>query len=96
MGSPIHIWNIADTSRIHASNLLINGLDPETACLGDQCTAGANCTKLIMVQAASGGMVFLLDYFGARWYEEATYGALGNQFANCGIFRLMLSPQGEI
>ena len=93
MGSPIHIWNIADTSRIHASNLLINGLDPETACLGDS-TTGANS----LGYHGPGGKWWngvSLDYFG-QGGRRSTYGAIGNQFANCGIFRLMLSTRGDL
>ena len=93
MGSPIHIWNLADTSRIHASNLLINGLDPETASLGDT-TAGANAQNF----HGPGGKWWngvSLDYFGAGG-RRTTYGAIGNQFANCGIFRLMLSTRGDL
>ena len=93
MGSPIHIWNIADTSRIHASNLLINGLDPETACLGDS-AAGANS----LGYHGPGGKWWngvSLDYFG-QGGRRSTYGAIGNQFANCGIFRLMLSTRGDL
>ena len=93
MGSPIHIWNLADTSRIHASNLLINGLDPETASLGTN-AAGDNALNF----HGPGGKWWngvSLDYFGAGG-RRTTYGAIGNQFANCGIFRIMLSTRGDL
>jgi hypothetical protein len=35
VGSQIHMWNIADTSRLHAANLLINGIDPKTECVNN-------------------------------------------------------------
>jgi len=93
MGSPIHIWNIADTSRIHASNLLINGLDPESASLGTN-TGGANALNF----HGPGGKWWngvSLDYYGAGG-RRTTYGAIGNQFANCGIYRLMFSTRGDL
>ena len=93
MGSPIHIWNIADTSRIHASNLLINGLDPESASLGTN-AAGLNSQNW----HGPGGKWWngvSLDYFGAGG-RRTTYGNIGNQFANCGIFRLMFSTRGDL
>ena len=34
-GTQIHMWNIADTSRIHAANLLLNKVDPRFASLNN-------------------------------------------------------------
>jgi hypothetical protein len=85
MGSKIHIWNIADTSRIHATNCLVNNSDPETFCSG-------------VGYHGPGGKWFngaALDYYGAGG-RRSTYGALGNTFANTGIYRLMLSTRGDV
>ena len=93
MGTPIHIWNIADTSRIHASNTLLNGLDPETASLGDT-VAGANGLNY----HGPGGKWWngvSLDYFG-QGGRRTTYGSLGSNFHNCGIYRLMFSTRGDL
>tara|TARA_R110000824_G_scaffold192359_6_gene374486 strand:- start:4086 stop:8291 length:4206 start_codon:yes stop_codon:yes gene_type:complete len=93
MGTPIHIWNIADTSRIHASNLLINGLDPQTASMGEDAT-GTNAQNW----HGPGGKWWngvSLDYFGAGG-RRSTYGTLGPHFYNCGIYRLILSTRGDL
>lgn len=91
MGSRIHIWNIADTSRIHASNCLINGDDPELGSLGKTGIEGTN-------YHGPGGKWWngvSLDYYGMGG-RRTTYGALGNAFHNCGIFRLMLSHRADL
>ena len=93
MGTQIHIWNIADTSRVHASNTLVNGLDPETASLGDDAT-GSNALNY----HGPGGKWWngvSLDYFG-QGGRRTTYGSLGNSFHNCGIYRLMFSTRGDL
>ena len=93
-GSRIHIWNIADTSRIHASNCLINNADPETYCLGSDSSptvTGAN-------YHGPHGKWFngvSCDYYGAGG-RRTTYGSLGNSYYNAGVYRLMLSTRGDL
>ena len=93
MGSQIHIWNIADTSRIHASNILANGYDPTVWSLSGGAAGGqeSNCH-------GPTGKWFngvSLDYFGLGG-RRTTYGGCGPVFANTGIFRLMLSTRGDL
>ena len=93
MGSPIHIWNIADTSRIQASNTLVNGLDPMTASLGTD-TNGSNALNF-HGPAGKWWNGVGLDYFG-KGGRRSTYGNLGNNYYNCGIYRLMFSTRGDL
>ena len=92
MGSQIQIWNIADTSRIHASNVLANGMDPLTWSLsGGAPGGGANCH-------GPGGKWrngTALDYYGLGG-RRTTYGACGPVFANTGAFRLIMSTRGDL
>lgn len=85
LGSRIHIWNIADTSRMHAANSLINGEEPETHCssVGYHGPGGKWHNGVA------------LDYYGAGG-KRTTYGSLGNDFNNLGIYRLMLSTRGDL
>jgi len=95
MGSRIHIWNVADTSRIHAANCLINNADPETYCLGsDDPTypvVGANYHGPF----GKWWNGVSLDYYG-RGGRRSTYGALGNAPYNAGVYRLILSTRGDL
>tara|TARA_R100000458_G_scaffold34142_1_gene31473 strand:- start:1713 stop:6080 length:4368 start_codon:yes stop_codon:yes gene_type:complete len=93
MGSPIHMWNVADTSRIHASNCLINGGDPRTICQGDS-NSGANAQNFHGPSGKWWNGVSL-DYFGAGG-RRTTYGQLDQNFHNNGIFRLVLSTRGDV
>ena len=86
LGSRIHIWNIADTSRIHAANCLINGSDPMTASLGITNYHGPTGKWWNGVS---------LDYYGLGG-RRSTYGALGAGYFNCGIYRLMMSTRGDL
>jgi len=86
MGSQIHIWNIADSSRIHAANCLLNGVDPETHCLNTANYHGPTGKWFNGVA---------LDYYGLGG-RRTSYGALGNAHHNNGIFRLMLSTRGDL
>jgi hypothetical protein len=92
MGSQIQIWNIADTSRIHASNILANGYDPTVWSLSSTGGGpGSNCH-------GPTGKWFngvSLDYFGLGG-RRTTYGGCGAVYANTGIFRLMLSTRGDL
>ena len=85
LGSRIHIWNIADTSRIHAANTLVNYGDPETYCssVGFHGPGG---------KWANG---VALDYYGHEG-RRTTYGSLGNEFHNHGVFRLIFSTRGDL
>ena len=86
LGSRIHIWNIADTSRIHSANSLLNGADPESASLGITNYHGPTGKWFNGVS---------LDYYGIGG-RRTTYGALGPGYFNCGIYRLMLSTRGDL
>ena len=88
MGSRIHMWNIADTSRIHAANCLINNADPETYCLS---ATGPNYHGPF----GKWWNGVSLDYYG-RGGRRTTYGALGNSYYNAGVYRLMLSTRGDL
>ena len=95
MGSRIHIWNIADTSRIHAANCLINNGDPEVYCIGD-----SNATTPVTGANYHGPFGkwwngVSLDYYG-QGGRRTTYGALGNSYNNAGVYRLMLSTRGDL
>lgn len=92
MGSRIHIWNIADNSRIHASNCLINGLEPERGSL-----SGYDPVPPTNYHGPGGKWWngVSLDYYGLGG-RRTSYGALGNASHNCGIFRLMLSHRADL
>lgn len=89
-GSRIHMWNIADTSRIHASNLLINKLNPATACTNNifhgptgRWLNGAAC-----------------DYYGKFGFAassiSSTVAGAADGFYNLGIFRIVGSHRGYL
>ena len=90
-GSRIHLWNIADTSRLHAANLLINGSNPQTECVNNvfhgptgRWHNGAGC-----------------DYYGKYGFAASalTVSGLGTQvngFYNLGVFRLVGSHRGYL
>ena len=92
VGGRVQLWNIADTSRLHAANLLINGLPPETACVGSTWHGptgrwynGAAC-----------------DYYGKYGLAAATFDTCGivtgqvDGFYNLGIFRIVGSNRGYL
>jgi len=85
LGSQIQIWNIADTSRVHASNSLINKLDPWIACSGNGYHGPAGKWY--------NGVA--LDYYGYGG-RMTSYGLLGREFHNFGIFRLMMGHRGDL
>jgi len=92
MGSQIQIWNLADTSRIHASNILANGMDPMTWSLSATAPGGgANCHGP-MGKWRNG---VALDYYGLGG-RRTTYGGCGAVYANTGVFRLMMSTRGDL
>ena len=93
-GGQIQIWNIADTSRIHAANILANGMDPMTWSLSGQPgnpNPPSNCHGP-MGKWRNG---VALDYYGLGG-RRTTYGACGPVFANTGVFRLMMSTRGDL
>ena len=92
MGSQVQIWNIADTSRIHASNILANGMDPLTWSLSAGAPGGGSNMHGPMGKWRNG---VSLDYYGLGG-RRTTYGGCGNVFANTGVFRLMLSTRGDL
>lgn len=93
-GGQIQIWNIADTSRIHAANILANGMDPLTWSLSGQPgnpNPPSNCHGP-MGKWRNG---VALDYYGLGG-RRTTYGGCGPVFANTGVFRLMMSTRGDL
>ena len=91
MGSQIQIWNIADTSRIHASNILANGMDPMTWSLSAVPGGASNCHGP-MGKWRNG---VACDYYGLGG-RRTTYGGCGSVYANTGVFRLMMSTRGDL
>tara|TARA_R110001599_G_scaffold215276_1_gene413468 strand:- start:812 stop:2698 length:1887 start_codon:yes stop_codon:yes gene_type:complete len=93
-GSRIHLWNIADTSRIKAQDLLINGNNPLTECMGRN-YHGPN---------GKWGNSVALDNFGAYGAAAGYATYTPNQptvadtrgYHNWGIFRLMLGHRGDL
>ena len=88
-GSRILIWNLADTSKIHAANLLVSGVSPALAGGG----TGAN-------YHGPAGRWFNdvgLDYYGAD--GAAGFSAVDVTLAsyeNNGPFRLMFGTRGAV
>ena len=93
MGGQIQIWNIADTSRIHAANILANGMDPLTWSLSSvgNPNPASNCHGP-MGKWRNG---VACDYYGLGG-RRTTYGGCGSVFANTGVFRLMMSTRGDL
>ena len=83
-GTRIHIWNIADDSRLHVSNVLLNGSKPETESVNNN-WHGPTGRYTNGVAA---------DYYGYNGWaaSSAKYG--GNDFYNQGVFRIMGSVRG--
>ena len=92
MGGQIQIWNIADTSRIHASNILANGMDPLTWSLSAGAPGGGSNCHGPMGKWRNGTA---LDYYGLAG-RRTTYGGCGSVYANTGVFRLMMSTRGDL
>jgi hypothetical protein len=93
VGSQIILWNIADTSRLHASNLLINGINPTTTCVNN---AFHGPTGRWLNGAAC-------DYYGkfglAASAMFATIPSTPNSvngFYNLGVFRIVGSHKGYL
>ena len=91
-GSRLHMFNIADTSRIKAQDLLVNGNNPLTEC-ASQNYHGPN---------GKWGNAVALDNFGAygAGSKYATYTpaqpAAVQGYQNWGIFRLLLGHRGDL
>ena len=91
VGSRIHMWNIADTSRLHAANLLLNQIDPRIACIANsfhgptgRWSNGAAC-----------------DYYGKWGFAASALSANSlaatsqiDGFYNLGVFRVVGSHRG--
>ena len=92
MGTQIQIWNIADTSRIHAANILANGMDPLTWSLSANAPGGGSNMHGPMGKWRNG---VALDYYGLGG-RRTTYGGCGPVFANTGVFRLIMSTRGDL
>ena len=93
VGTQIHLWNIADNSRIHAANVLINGLSPSAASISQgwhgptgRWLNGAAC-----------------DYYGKFGLAASAFDASGlsdegtsDGFYNLGMFRIVGSHRGYL
>ena len=90
-GSQIHMWNIADTSRIVASNLKINKLDGSAA--GYYGPAGSWGTGTAYTYNLGP-----LDYFGksGAYVDTYTTPSLTASATNYGPFRLMLGVNSDL
>jgi hypothetical protein len=91
VGSRIHMWNIADTSRMHAANLLLNGSNPETECINNSFHGPTG-------RWANGAAC---DYYGNLGFAASALSekALGSQvdgFYNLGVFRVIGSHRGYL
>jgi hypothetical protein len=85
------MWNIADTSRLHAANLLINGLPPATVCIASNYHGPAG--------RWNNGAA--LDYYGKYGLAASALTASGitgdsNGFYNLGVFRVLGSHRGYL
>lgn len=95
-GTQIHMWNIADTSRIHAANLLLNQVDPRFASLN-------NTWHGPMGRWKNGAAA---DYYGrfgvaassfdvcAQTFPEIGLEATVDGFYNLGPYRILGSHRG--
>ena len=91
VGSRIHMWNIADTSRMHAANLLLNGNNPQTECINNSFHGPTG-------RWANGAAC---DYYGKLGFAASalTEKSLGSQvdgFYNLGVFRVIGSHRGYL
>ena len=84
-GSRIQMWNVCDTSRARVARVLINKINPLTACINNNWHGptgrwynGAAC-----------------DYYG-KYGLAAIRKWETNAFRNQGIFRLMMGVQGDL
>ncbi len=83
-GTRIHIWNIADDSKMHVANVTINGNSPESECINNnwhgptgRYTNGVAC-----------------DYYGLNGWAASSNKFTENNFQNYGVFRIMGSVRG--
>ena len=90
-GSQIHMWNIADTSRIVASNLKINKLDGSAAGYYGPCGQWGT-------GSAYNYNLGPLDYYGTAGVYIQTYTTESYQASasNFGPFRLLLSVNSDL
>jgi hypothetical protein len=88
-GTQIYIWNLADTSRIHASNLLVSGVTPSAIGGGTGVDYHGPAGKWFNGVG--------LDYYGADGAAgfSATDSSLAN-YENNGPFRLMFGTRGIV
>lgn len=85
-GTKTHMWNIADTSRIVAKNILINTNNSFLECSSNNYHGPSGKWR--------NGVA--LDYYGL-WGTATTYhAAANNKFRNYGPYRLHLSHRGDI
>ena len=87
-GSQIHMWNIADTSRILASNLKINNLDGSDAGYKGPPGSWGNGSKYDYNLGS-------LDYYGNNGAYMEEYGVAASA-TNYGPFRLLLGINSDL
>jgi hypothetical protein len=92
-GSQIFMWNIADTSRIVASNLLVNGVDPSAA--GFHGPAGRWGIPSDEQTPGSQGSLGPLDYYGDTGAYQVELGKPSGYY-NYGPFRLMTGISSDL
>jgi len=93
VGTQIHMWNIADTSRLHAANLLINGSDPVSACVTAPYHGPTGRWKNGAACDYYGRYGLAADAFDA---SSLTQHRTPDKFYNLGIFRILGSHRGYL
>ena len=81
-GSQIYIWNLADSSKIEAANVSVNGAHPSGA--GYHGPAGEWWNGVG------------LDYYGSNGKAEEATGVTALSYENYGPFRLMMGTRGVV
>ena len=90
-GSKIFMWNIADTSRIVASNLQVNGVDPSAAGFYGPAGRWGAPSDAAGAQESMGP----LDYYGDTGAYQVDHGKANAQY-NYGPFRLMAGVNSDL
>jgi hypothetical protein len=92
VGTRIHMWNIADTSRLHAANIILNGNNPTTECAN-------NSFHGPIGRWANGAAC---DYYGKYGLASSAFDGFGlelpsvDSFYNLGVFRIVGSHRGYL
>ena len=88
-GSKIHMWNIADNSRIVASNITINRVDGSSTDYHGPAGAWGS-------PAAWGHNAGPLDYYGPAGAWQLEYAADASAMRNSGPFRLLTGVNADL